>query len=151
MQELKETLREDTRLILQLKGVMETVTDKGQGLPLEPEDRDLIIQVRVCARFGQRETHGNGNVIFVIVIAHFLFPWITVLYIKTMQISARLAERLILLESRAGGQDEEGWREEEEKDGKVEEEVGDELESVSSTGAAAGGSSSQDSTMGSDE
>eukprot|EP00624_Nannochloropsis_granulata_P001961 evm.model.NODE_19310_length_24751_cov_15.882955.10 len=47
VRELKKTLREDARLILQLKGVMETYTDKGRGLPFKPEDRELILQVGV--------------------------------------------------------------------------------------------------------
>lgn len=73
MRELKKTLREDARLILQLKGVMETYTDKGRGLPFKPEDRELILQVGVCARIVQRKIHGHGIIYFVFILAHLLF------------------------------------------------------------------------------
>lgn len=48
MQELKKTLKEDARLILQLKGAVETVKD--QELLFKPEDRDLILQVGRCIK-----------------------------------------------------------------------------------------------------
>jgi hypothetical protein len=43
VQELKKTLKEDARLILQLKGAVETVKD--EELLFKPQDRDLILQV----------------------------------------------------------------------------------------------------------
>ena len=69
MQELKKTLKEDARLILQLKGAVETVKD--QELLFKPEDRDLILQVRVFLK-------GRDEIVslsFFVILSFLSFPF----------------------------------------------------------------------------